>query len=64
MRRLYQAFGADHMMWGTDTPMSTKPETIQSQLKLIELGLPEASPAEIAMIQGNTAARLLGWNQN
>jgi predicted TIM-barrel fold metal-dependent hydrolase len=64
LRRLFQAFGADRLMWGTDTPMSTKPETIPSQLKLIELGLPEASPKEIAMIQGNTAARLLAWNQN
>jgi predicted TIM-barrel fold metal-dependent hydrolase len=62
LRRLYQAFGADRLMWGTDTPMSTKPETIPAQLKLIELALPHASPADIALIQGGTAARLLGWN--
>ena len=64
MHRLYQAFGADHLMWGTDTPMSTKPETIPSHLKLVELGLPEASPVEIAMIKGGTASRLLGFSDN
>jgi len=62
LHRLYRAYGAGRLMWGTDTPMSTKPETIPAQLNLITLALPEASPDEIALIKGGAAARLLGWD--
>ncbi len=61
VKRVYDAFGPGRMLWGTDTPMSQKPEGIPDALKLIELALPQASPQDVDLIKGGTAARLFGW---
>lgn len=61
IRRVYRVFGAKRLMWGTDTPMSQKPEEIPAALGLIDLALPTIPQADIDWIKGNTAARLFGW---
>lgn len=63
VRQVYDRFGPQRLMWGTDTPMSQTPEGIPDALKLIDLALPGASQAEIEMIKGGTAAALFGWGR-
>jgi predicted TIM-barrel fold metal-dependent hydrolase len=61
VRRVYHSFGAQRLMWGTDTPMSQKPEEIPAALGLIDLALPTIPQANIDWIKGNTAATLFGY---
>lgn len=61
VRGVYHSFGAQRLMWGTDTPMSQKPEDIPAALGLIDLALPTVPQADIDWIKGITAAKLFGW---
>jgi predicted TIM-barrel fold metal-dependent hydrolase len=61
VKRVFDSFGAERLMWGTDTPMSQDPAAIPDAMRLIGLALPEASPEEQAEMMGGTAARLFGW---
>lgn len=62
VKRVYDGFGPGRMLWGTDTPMSQKTEGIPAALQLIDLALPQAGQADLALIKGGTAERLFGWN--
>jgi L-fuconolactonase len=61
VRRAYDCFGPRRLMWGTDTPMSQKPEDIPAALKLIEMAIPGASVEDLDWIKGRTAEKLFGW---
>ena len=63
VRRVFDAFGPERMMWGTDTPMSQDPATVPDALRLIDIALPDSSPDDRMQIKGGTAARLFGWIQ-
>jgi predicted TIM-barrel fold metal-dependent hydrolase len=63
VRQVFDAFGPERLMWGSDTPISQNPATLPETLRLIDLALPEASPEDRAAIMGRTAARLFGWTQ-
>jgi len=63
VRRVFDAFGPDRLMWGTDTPMSQDPTTVSDALRLIDVALPDISPDGRMHIKGGTAARLFGWIQ-
>jgi len=60
VRRAFDAYGPQRMMWGTDTPMSQDPNTLPDAMRLIDLALPDASHEDRAQIMGGTAAQL--WN--
>jgi predicted TIM-barrel fold metal-dependent hydrolase len=62
VHRTYDCFGPQRLMWGTDTPMSQKPEGIPAALKLIDLALPGAPAQDLDWIKGQTAAKLFGWD--
>ena len=61
LRRAYDCFGPQRLMWGTDTPMSTKPIEIPAALELIDQALPSASQEDLGWIKGGTAEKLFGW---
>ena len=63
VRRVFDAFGPDRLMWGTDLPISQDAATVAEAMQLIELALPDVSPAARAEVMGGTAARLFGWTQ-
>jgi L-fuconolactonase len=63
VRRVFDAFGPERLMWGTDTPMSQDPTTVPDALRLIDIALPDSSPDDRMQIKGGTAARLFGWIQ-
>ena len=58
--RLVDAFGAERLMWGTDTPGSQDPDKIPDAMRWFDVGLPELSAEERAQIMGDAAAQL--WN--
>lgn len=61
VRRAFDCFGPERLMWGTDTPMSQKPDGIPAALELIDLALPDASQTEIDWIKGKTAEKVFGF---
>ena len=61
VRRLVDAYGPERLMWGTDTPGSQDPDELPNAMRWFELGLPELSAEEQALIMGEAAARLWGW---
>ena len=63
VQRVFDAFGPERMMWGTDTPMSQDPTTLQDALWLIDIALPDSSTDDRMQIKGGTAGRLFGWIQ-
>ena len=63
VRRVFDAFGPERLMWGTDTPMSQDPTALQDALWLIDIALPDSSTDDRMHIKGGTAGRLFGWIQ-
>jgi predicted TIM-barrel fold metal-dependent hydrolase len=61
VRRSFDAFGPDHLMWGTDTPMSQAPAGLADAMRLIDYALPDVSAQDRQKIMGDTAAQLFGW---
>jgi predicted TIM-barrel fold metal-dependent hydrolase len=61
VRQTYVAFGANRLMWGTDTPMSQKPVDYLSALRLLDIALPDAPSSAISLIKGETAHKIFGW---
>jgi L-fuconolactonase len=61
VRRSFDAFGPDRLMWGTDTPMSQDPAGLADAMRLVDYALPDASAEDRQKIMGGTAARLFGW---
>jgi len=62
IRSIFDAFGPDRLVWGTDTPMSQDPERVSAALDLLDLALPRVSSTDRTKILGGTATRLFGWS--
>jgi L-fuconolactonase len=62
IKRTFDAFGPERLMWGTDTPMSTDPDAVPCEVRLMELALPEIPEDDREKILGYTAATLFGLN--
>lgn len=58
IRRVWQAFGADRLMWATDCPYQVQSETYEDSLSLVRDRLPFLSSEERAAILGGTAERV------
>ena len=62
IQTIYDEFGPDRMMWGTDTPLSQDPDRVSAALDLLDQALPRISSNDLDKILGNTAAHLFGWD--
>jgi predicted TIM-barrel fold metal-dependent hydrolase len=58
VRRVWEAFGAERMLWATDCPYQVQSETYADSVALVRDGLPFLSEADRAAILEGTAARL------
>jgi len=58
IRRVWQAFGADRLMWATDCPYQVQDETYEDSLSLVRDGLSFLPDDERAAILEGTAARV------
>ena len=61
VRAIYEAYGADRVLWASDFPWIKQQPGYAPQLRLVDHYLPELGPAERAAIMGETAARLFAW---
>jgi L-fuconolactonase len=61
VRALYQSFGADRMMWGSDYPWAPSHLGYERLMALPRLHLPEADEEELDLIMGGTVSRLF-WS--
>jgi predicted TIM-barrel fold metal-dependent hydrolase len=58
VRSVWQAFGADRLMWATDCPYQVQTEAYEDSLALVRDRLPFLSEADRAAILEGTAARV------
>lgn len=58
VERVYQAFGAERMMWASDYPWINSEPGYAETLALVDYHLPEITPEERLAIRGGTAAGL------
>jgi predicted TIM-barrel fold metal-dependent hydrolase len=58
IRRVWEAFGADRLMWATDCPYQVDDETYEASLALVRDGLPFLNEAEREAILRGTAERV------
>lgn len=58
VERVYNAFGADRMMWASDYPFIESEPGYAETLALVDHQLPAITAAERLAIRGGTAARL------
>ena len=58
VRSIYDAYGADRMMWASDYPWIMQEPGYEPQLNLVDHYLPDLRPEERGAIMGDTAARL------
>ncbi|WP_210505511.1 amidohydrolase [Naasia sp. SYSU D00057] len=58
-RRLVSAFGPERTLWGSDSPWIDDEPGYGATSLIVELALPDLSPAERDAVLGGTAARLL-----
>ena len=61
VRAVYDAYGADRMLWASDYPWIREVPGYEAQLHLVDHYLPDLSEAGRADIMGGTAARLFGF---
>src|SRR5262245_60438836 len=65
VKRVYDAFGPDRLLWGTGFPGATRAEaerpTLQQELLLIQKEMPFFTAADRAKILGKNAARVWGF---
>ena len=65
VKRLYEAFGPDRLLWGTGFPGVTRTEngrpTLQQELDLVRKEIPFFTPADREKILGRNAAKLWGF---
>lgn len=66
VKRLYEAFGGDRLLWGTGFPGATRAQarrpTLAQELALIREEIPCFTAADRAKILGGNAARLWGFS--
>lgn len=58
---VYQAYGADRLMWASDYPWIAAEPGYQAVLDLVDHFLPDLSEAERAAVLGGTATRLFSF---
>jgi len=58
IRRVWQAFGADRLMWATDCPYQVQGETYEDSLSLVRDRLPFLTESDRVAILEGTAARV------
>src|SRR5438132_241104 len=67
VKRVYEAYGADRLLWGTGFPGATRAQaerpSLDDELALIETHIPFFSAAERAKILGQNAAKVWGFEQ-
>ncbi|GAB3141579.1 amidohydrolase family protein [Amycolatopsis stemonae] len=56
--KLVRAFGADHVLWGSNFPASAG--TLAELAELVQAQLPELGDADLPLVKGGNAARLYG----
>jgi L-fuconolactonase len=61
VRAIYEAYGADRMLWASDYPWIKQQPGYEPQLRLIDHYLPDISARERSAIMGRTAARLFDF---
>ena len=61
VQSLYDAFGADRLLWATDFPWIVEEPGYDRLVRLLEEQLPSLSAQERARIMGGTAAALFGF---
>ena len=59
---IYRAYGADRMMWCTDSPWIAVEPSYQKLVDLLDIHLPDISAGEKEMIMGGTALKI--WFKN
>jgi L-fuconolactonase len=60
VNRLYRAFGAERLLWGSDFPFCIPEPGYEGTLRLIEHHLSNLSPGELDAILGGNAAQIAG----
>lgn len=67
VKRVYDAFGPDRLLWGTGFPGATRGEagrpSLQQELAIIQKELPFLTPQDRAKILGENAARVWGFDR-
>jgi L-fuconolactonase len=58
IRAVYEAYGADRLLWASDYPWIAEEPGYEAQLQLVDHYLPDLTSQERAAIMGGTAARL------
>ena len=65
VKEVYEAFGADRLLWGTGFPGATRAQadrpTLEEELALIRKEIPFFSDDDRAKILGKNAAKLWGF---
>ena len=65
VKRLYEAFGPDRLLWGTGFPGATRAEaerpSLRQELDLVRKEIPFFTPADQEKILGRNAAKLWGF---
>ena len=59
IKKVYQAFGANRLMWATDFPWIYEHPGYDKLTTIIETSIPDIQPHELAAIMGGTAKRVL-----
>ena len=59
VRAIYEAYGADRLLWASDYPWIAKAPGYAAQVALVDELLPDLTPPERAAVMGGTAQRLL-----
>ena len=55
---IYQTFGAERMMWCSDSPWIAVEPGYRKLVDLLDIHLPDISPEEKVMIMGGTALKI------
>ena len=58
IRRVWEAFGPDRLMWATDCPFQVQHGTYEGSISLVRDRLPFISDSDVTAILGGTAARV------
>jgi len=65
VKRVYEAYGADRLLWGTGFPGATRAQagrpTLKEELALIQKEIPFFTAEDRVKILGTNAARLWGF---
>ena len=63
LERIYDAYGAARLCWGSDFPASTLYCTFRQSLEAVRSHCPFLTPSDLRLVLGDTMARLLATGQ-